>query len=30
MKTKEVEKVITALKDLIGHPLKGHLTETFT
>ena len=28
MKTKKVEKVITTLKDRIGHPLKRHLTET--
>ena len=28
--TKKVEKVITTLKDWIGHPLKRHLTETLT
>ena len=28
MKTKKVEKVITALKDRIGHHLKRRLTET--
>ena len=27
MKTKKVEKVITTLKDRIGHPLKRHFTE---
>ena len=27
MKTKKVEKVITTLKNQIGHPLKRHLTE---
>ena len=27
MKTKKVDKVITALKDRIGHPLKRHLIE---
>ena len=27
MKTKKVEKVITALKYGIGHPLQRHLTE---
>ena len=27
MKTKKVEKVITTLKDRIGHPLKRHPTE---
>ena len=25
MKTKKVQKVITTLKDRIGHPLKRHL-----
>ena len=30
MKTKKVEKVITTLKDQIGHPLKKHLTEILT
>ena len=30
MKTKKVDKVITTLKDWIGHPLKRHLTETLT
>ena len=30
MKTKKVEKVITTLKDRIGHHLKGHLTEITT
>ena len=30
MKTKKVEKVITTVKDRIGHPLKRHLTETST
>ena len=27
MKTKKIEKVITTLKDKIGHPLKRHPTE---
>ena len=27
MKTKEAEKVITTLKDRIGHSLKWHFTE---
>ena len=30
MKTEKVEKVITAVKDRIGHPLKRHLTELST
>ena len=30
MKTKQVEKVITAHKYRIGHPLKRHLTEIST
>ena len=30
MKTKKVGKVITTLKDRIGHPLKKHLTEILT
>ena len=30
MKTKKAEKVITTLKDRIGHPLKRHLTEIST
>ena len=30
MKTRKVEKVITTLKDSIGHFLKRHLTETLT
>ena len=30
MKTKKIEKVITTLKDRIGHPLKRHLTEILT
>ena len=30
MKTTKAEKVITTLKDLIGHRLKRHLTETLT
>ena len=30
MKTKKVEKLITTLKDWIGHPLKRHFTETLT
>ena len=30
MKTKKVEKVMTTLKDRIGHPLKKHLTEIST
>ena len=30
MKIKTVEKVITALKDTIGHPLKRYLTEIST
>ena len=30
MKTEEVEKVITALKDRTDHPLKRHLTEILT
>ena len=30
MKTTKVEKVITALKDWIGHSLKRHLAETLT
>ena len=29
-KTKKVEKVMTTLKDRIGHPLKRHLTEILT
>ena len=28
MKAKKVEKVITALKDIIGHPLKRHLQKS--
>ena len=27
---KKIEKIITALKDRIGHPLKRHLTEIST
>ena len=27
---KKIEKIITALKDRIGHPLKRHLTEILT
>ena len=30
MKTNKEEKVITTLKDRIGHPLKRHLTEITT
>ena len=30
MKTKKVKKVITTLKDRIGHPSKRHLTEIST
>ena len=30
MKTNEVEKVITTLKDRICHALKRHLTEILT
>ena len=30
MKTNQVEKVITVLKDKIGNPLKRHLTEIST
>ena len=30
MKTKKVEKILTTLKDRIGHPLKRHFTEIST
>ena len=30
MKTKKSEKVVTTLKDRIGHPSKRHLTKSLT